>query len=164
MIEAQWFRCRLGSSHQREALPEGRDGGVDVLTGRCGNNYFLGAAGQVGRGFFAAGEETGAFQDNVYTQLAPRQFCGVLDGRDTNLFSVDNQAIGSVRHCALKTTMGRVVLQQVGQGRSVGEVVDSYNLNVGTYDEVAKGEAADAAKSVDCDLIHSEYKKTSKMG
>ena len=146
-----------------DSLVYAQNYGLDVV-GLCrgAEAHLLGAGLKVQLKLLFAGKDSGRLDHEVHTQLAPWKLCRVLDGGNANLFAVDDQAVWRMRNRALESAVCRVVLEQVRQGGGVGQVVDGYNLNVGTYDEVAKGEAADAAKSVDSDLIHSEYKKTSK--
>ena len=74
-------------------------------------------------------------------------------------------SLSSARHGALERAVVAVVLQQVGVGLGVGEIVegDDFDLAVGVaLLDGAEGDAADAAEAVDADanchmnlLVHS---------
>src|SRR6185295_17930748 len=64
--------------------------------------------------------------------------------------AVDGDAVGGVADLCLQTTQDGVVLQQVGRGRSVTQVVDSHDLDVRTLlQQRAEVVTTDAAKAVD---------------
>ncbi|OEV16744.1 hypothetical protein AN221_31565 [Streptomyces nanshensis] len=64
--------------------------------------------------------------------------------------TIDGDGVGGVADLCLETTQDGVVLQQVGRGRSVTQVVDSHDLDVRTLlEQRAEVVATDAAEAVD---------------
>ena len=129
--------------------------GFYAAFGRGRQRYFFGSCFQVLAQAFGIGEEAGGFNDYVNAQLAPRQLRGVFDGRYLNGFSVDDQAVFRVLHRSLELSVGGVVLQQMGQNLRFGEVVDGDYFQAVVGNQVAEGQAADAAKSIDGNFFHA---------
>ena len=124
------------------------EGAVDVLGG-SGDDDLLGATVEVGLGLLAVGEEAGGLHDDLDAQVAPGQVGGVALSEHLDVLAVDGDAILVVGDLAVETTKDRVVLEQVGQGLVVRQVVDGDNLDVGALLEGGTEEvAADPAEAV----------------
>src|SRR5690606_10352582 len=130
------------------------DGGVDILAARGGDDDFLGAALQVGRGLFLGGEEARAFQHHVHAQVAPGQLGRIAVGQHADAVAVDDHVVAVDLDRAGETAMRRIVAGEVGVRLGIAQVVDGHDLDVvllavfvvGTQDI-----AADAAVTVDGD-------------
>jgi len=110
--------------------------GLDVLLGELG-----------------LGEEAGRLDDDVDTQLAPREVGGVALREGLDRLAVDGDAVVVVADLGVEDAADRVVLQQVRQSLVVGEVVDRDDLKVCSLRESrAEVVASDAAEAVDTDL------------
>ena len=97
------------------------------------------------------GEEAGRLDDDVDAEVAPRQ---VRRGRARRATLMSLPSTTMARPLASTDSPSRpridVVLEQVGQRRGVGEVVDADDLDVGALSHCGPEEvAADAAESVD---------------
>ena len=124
------------------------EGAVDVLGGG-GDDNLLGTTVNVGLGLLAVGEEAGGLHDDLDAQVAPGQVGGVALSEHLDVLAVDGDAILVVGDLAVETTEDRVVLEQVGQGLVVRQVVDGDNLDVGALLEGGTEEvAADPAEAV----------------
>ena len=134
----------------------------DVLTlGRSGNDDLLGAGGDVALGFFSVGEQTGRLDDDLDAQLGPGELGGSLGGDNEDLLAVHDEhiVIGLVSRGllgadgAVKTTLGRVVLEQVGQivGRDDIAHRDDVERRAekALFHESAEHEAANATETID---------------
>ena len=122
---------------------------VGVLR-RRGDDDLLGARLEVQRGLVALGEEARALDDDVHAQVAPRQVGGVALGEHLHLFAVHVQVVVVRVHVPGIPAEDRVVLQQVGEGRGVGDVVDRDDLQVGlTEGRGPEDVAADPPEAVD---------------
>src|SRR5690625_2300372 len=127
------------------------EGGVHVLAGR-GDDDLLGTGVEVRLGGVTAGEATGGLDDDVGAELSPRELGRVLLGEHANRAATDGEVLLVVGDVLVEDAHDRVVLEQVGQRRVVGEVVDPDDLDVCTRVERGAEEAtADAAEAVDAD-------------
>src|SRR5215211_6795500 len=125
------------------------DGDVLVL-GRGRDDDLPGPALEVQGGVVALGEAAGGLDDHVDAEVAPGQLGRVLLGAGQDPLAADGDRLVVVAQLAVEAAEGRVVLEQVGQGPVVGEVVDGDDLDVlalGGPEVVA----ADAAEAVDPD-------------
>jgi hypothetical protein len=131
------------------------DGHVLVLR-RGGDDHLLGAALEVQRGAVPVGEAAGRLDHDVDAEVAPGELGGVALGEGADPGAVDRDRLVVVGDVAVEAPEGGVVLEQVGEGVVVGEVVDRHDLDVqvmlgdgggvpGRPEEVA----ADAAEAVD---------------
>ena len=103
----------------------------------------------MGLGLLAVGEEAGGLHDDLNAQVAPGQVGGVALSEHLDVLAVDGDAILVVGDLAVETTKDRVVLEQVGQGLVVRQIVDGDNLDVGALLEGGAEEvAADSAEAV----------------
>ena len=128
------------------------EGAVDVLAG-SGDDDLLGASLDVGLGLLAIGEESGGLDNDLSAELLPREVSGVALGKDLDGLAVNGDGVIVVADLTGETTHDGVVLQEVGQGLGVGEVVDGHDLEVSTlFGEGAEEVTANAAKPVDTNL------------
>src|SRR5699024_424306 len=125
------------------------EGGVLVLR-RGGDDDLLGATVDVGLGGLGVGEDAGGLDDDDDADLDQRQVLRVTLGPDGYALAVDGDGLVVVGHLGIELAHDRVVLEQVGEGLVVGQVVDRHNLNVGALrDDGAEEVAPDAAEAVD---------------
>ena len=95
------------------------DGG-QVVAGRSRDHNLLGTSLDVSRSLLLRSVETGALQNNVNIELAPRQLGSVGNSVDGNLLTInDDRVVGAVNSVlvltdlAAETTLSGVILQQV---------------------------------------------------
>lgn len=111
---------------------------------------FLAPCGDVLLGVGLLREDAGRLDDDVDTELAPRDVGGVALGKDLDAVAVDGDRVDGVRDLGLEAAEDGVVLQKVCGGRGVTEVVDSHDLDVCTLlKQRAEVVTPDAAKAVD---------------
>ena len=103
------------------------DGDIFV-PGRCGDDDAPGAALEVRRRLARIGEEAGRFDHELRTQLAPGDPGRVALGDDGHAPALDHDGVGLRPHLAREAPVVAVVLEQVGVGLRVGEVVDRHHL------------------------------------
>ena len=77
--------------------------------------------------------------DDLDTELLPGQIGGVALGADLDGLAVDDDAAVVVGHLTGEAAEDRVVLEQVGQGLVVRQVVDGDNLDIGALLEGQRG-------------------------
>ncbi len=123
----------------------------DVLVlGRRRDDDLLGAIGDVDLGLLGVGEQAGGLDDDVCAELAPLEVGGVAlrEGLE-GLAGRGDVGVGR-GHVTVEAAQDRVVLEQVGQGGVVGQVVDRDDLDVGAGRQGGAVEvAADAAEAID---------------
>src|SRR6266542_4331332 len=129
--------------HDRDVLALG--GGAD--------DDLLGTGLEMLLGLFALGEQAGGFDDDFRAELLPRQVGRVALGQDLDAVAVDHQALAVDLDMAVEPAQHRVVLQQVGQGLGLGDVVHRYEVELrsplpGRAEEVP----TDPSEAVDADL------------
>ena len=99
------------------------------------------------------GELAGGLDDDVDTEVLPGQLAGVLVGQDLDRPAVDDDRVVGRLNLALEAAEDGVVLEQVGQGLGVGDVVDRHELELGVARGGPEHVAADASETVDADLV-----------
>jgi hypothetical protein len=125
------------------------DGDVLVLRGR-GDDHLLRTALDVRLGLGRVGEEARGLHHDVDAQVAPGQGRGVLLGEDLQGLVADPDAVVGHRDVLGEPAEDRVVVEQVGHGGHVTEVVGGDDLDVGAHGVGGTVEvAADAAEAVD---------------
>ena len=101
----------------------------------------------------AISEESRGLDDDLGAKFFPGQVSGVALGKNLDGLAVNGDGVIVVTDLTGETTHDGVVLQEVGQGLGVGEVVDGDDLEVSTLlSEGAEKVAANAAKTVDTNL------------
>ena len=128
------------------------DGDVLVLGGSRDQDL-LGAGVQVGLGLGGVGEETGGLNDDVDAQLTPGKVRRIPLGEGLDLLAADLDGVIVVGDFFGEASEDGVVLQEMGEGLVVSEIVDGNHLEVSAgCDKCAEVVAADAAKAVDSNL------------
>ena len=74
----------------------------------------------MGPSVICTGEETGGLQYGIDPQVAPGQIGGVALGENANTLAIDDQLVCLGCDLAVKTTLGGIVFEQVGQRLGVG--------------------------------------------
>ena len=115
-------------------------------------------------GLFFRAVETGAFENNVNTDLAPRKIACFRHSVNGDLLAVyrdrtgsnnglavfsENRLLGSngVTHSNV-ITLGGIVLQEVSEHLRAGEVVDSNNFIAFSTEHLTECETTDTAETV----------------
>jgi hypothetical protein len=101
---------------------------VDVLA-RRGDQHPAGAGLEVQRGVVAGPEPTGRLDDQVDTDIGPRQGVRTALGERRDAVPADGQHIVLVSHFHTEAAERRVVLEQMREGAGVVQVVDRDHLN-----------------------------------
>ena len=103
---------------------------------RGGNNDFLGAAfgDVIDRAFdglaflvhavFLDREQAGGLDDDIHAQVTPRDRGGIGLFEGLDLLAVNDESIISNFNFSIEATIVRVVLEQVGHGLHVADVVE----------------------------------------
>ena len=130
------------------------DGGVDVLLARRRDDHFLRAAGQVEAGLGLAGEETGAFEDDIDAVLRPWNLRRIADGQHRDAVAIDHQMAAVDLDVLAERSVRGVMTRQIRIGLRIAQVIQRDDLDVGATRLVQRAQdvAADATISVDADL------------
>ncbi len=155
---------RFGS-RQHIVVDAEHDGRVDLALGRSRDDDFLGARCEVQVGAFAVAEHARRLDHDLAAQLAPRQFGRVALGEDRKAVAVDDQGVAVDFDGSGETAVDRVVLEQVGERRRVGQVVDADDVEVVVFafEDGAKDEPSDAAKAVDTEFDSHERSEGERL-
>ena len=130
----------VGADHER---------GNVVGFGRSGKHHAFGAGLEVHACLVAVEEDAGAFEHHVHLHIGPGQFKRVAYGKACDFLAVHGNAGGVGGYRAVETAVHGVVLEQVGEGFVVGQVVDGNDFDVCIFQQVAEREATNAAEAVD---------------
>ena len=104
-------------------------------------------------GLGGVGEEAGRLDHHVGTDFAPGQLARIALGVGHDLVAVDRDRLVVEADLTGEAMQDRVVLEQMGEGLVVGQIVDADNLYVGTGGgERPEVVATDPAESVDTNL------------
>ena len=126
------------------------DGRVELVLGRGGEDHPLGAGVDVLLERRLVREPAGRLEGDLDLQVLPGEGGRVLLGEGLDGLVADGDVVLAVSHLSVQATQDRVVLQQVGQSRVVGEVVHRHDLDVCARGLDGSEEvAADAAKAID---------------
>ena len=98
--------------------------------------------------FRALGEQSRGFDDQVDPQLFPGQFGGILDCHHLDLFLSNLDEAVSVSHIFRKNSENRVILQQMGQGLGIRDIIDRQDLDPRRKVRRAIKKSADPSKTV----------------
>ena len=82
-----------------------------------------------GRGF-AGSKESGRLQDDIDSELTPRQLGWITLRQHPNAVAIHDHVIAIDLHCPWETAVGRIVAGEVGVGVGVPKVVDRYDVDV----------------------------------
>src|SRR4051794_19928373 len=130
----------------------GQGGRVPPLGGRADPPFRAPRLEVLGR-LVAVREQPRRLDDDLGTELLPREAGRITFGQHLELVAVDRDAVGRRADFALVGTQHGVVLEQVREGRGVGDVVDRHEVEVcSALLRCSEEVAADPAESVDADL------------
>ena len=127
------------------------EGGVLPLR-RGGDDHALRARRDMLPGAVPVRVPAGGLDDDLDPQPAPRQIGGVLAREDLDLLAVHHDGVFLHLHGRLEAAVHGVVLQEVGQGLRVGDVVDGHDPERGILVRGAEEVAADPPEPVDADV------------
>jgi hypothetical protein len=99
-----------------------------------------------------AREDAGRLEHDIHTQRLPRKLCRILDRQNLEFVLVDGDGVGAGFDVRLQVAEDGVVLQQMGQRRSVGQIVDRDDIYAAVVHSGAHDVAADTAEPVDPDF------------
>ncbi len=142
MVRGGVVLVRVDAEDEGDVLVGGGGGDDDLLDGRA----------EVGLGLGGVGEEAGGLDDDLGADGGPVELGGVALGEDLDLLAVDGDEVVAVLDVVFEVAEDGVVLEQVGQGRGRGEVVDGDEVDLGVGEGGAEDVAADAAEAVDAYL------------
>jgi hypothetical protein len=125
-----------------------------ALGGRADDDL-LGACIDVALRFFFVGEEAGAFEDDVDAEVLPRKLLRIFHSEDFDVLAAhgDGRLLGADLG-RLERAVDAVVLEKVGEGFRVGEIVDGDDFDVGhlAFDERSQHAATDSPETIDTNL------------
>jgi len=112
----------------------------------------------MGRGLLLGGEDAGAFEHDLDTQLLVRQLGGVLDRRHLEGLVAGRDHVAIDGHFMGELAVHAVIAQQVRIGLDRTQIVDRHHFDVvaTAFDDGPENVAADAAKTIDCDAYGHE--------
>ena len=129
--------------------------GLEIISCGSRDDDLLGAGVDVRHGLLFRAVETGALENDVNTERAPRAVVGVLFGVDLDLLAVDDDRIlGSfygvkvLAELAAVGSLSGIVLEKVSEHCGSGEVVDGDYLIALCTEHLAECETADATETV----------------
>ena len=96
----------------------------DIIAARGGNHYLLRARSDMGLRFFFFGKKSGAFQNHVYAEFAPRQFFGIWIGKHFDFFAVYCDISVFQFRFSAKPALCAVVFEQVQQHICRRQIID----------------------------------------
>ena len=142
----------VDAQHDSQVLVGGRSGDDDLLHGRAEVSLGLGCVSKV----------AGGLNDDLCADGSPVQLGGILLGEDLDLLAIDGDEIFAGGDFIFQVAQDRVVLEQVGQRRGAGQVVDGNKIDLLIAKRGAQNIAANAAEAIDsnfnchlCVLLHS---------
>src|SRR5512141_1816962 len=133
-------------------LVDAHDEGRVLPLRRGGDDHALRARREMLPGAVPVSVPAGALDDDLDSQLLPRQIGGVLAREDLDLLAVHHDGVFLHLHGRLEAAVHGVVLQEVGQGLRVGDVVHGHDLERGILVRGAEEVAADPPEPVDADF------------
>src|SRR5271166_1908962 len=102
------------------------------------------------RGFFLRGEESGRFDHHLHAEILPWELGWVALGEDLERLAVHHNSGTFSANLLNQSAMNRVILQEVSQGRGIGDVVDGNNLKrILMLQGSAVKQSANSSKSID---------------
>jgi hypothetical protein len=100
----------------------------------------------------ALGEETGGFEYDFNAEIFPGQLRRILRRQNLELLTGDRDAVAAGLHVGLEVAEHRVVLEQVGEGGGIREVVDRDEIDISAAQRGTHDVAANSPEPVDPDL------------
>src|ERR1700694_3433142 len=95
-------------------------------------------------GVGSVGEPAGRLDDDLSSDGVPGQGSGIFFLENLNNLAIDRNTVGAGGDFVRQVAEDRVVLQQMGKGLRVGEIVYSYKVEVLVGERGAKNVASDA--------------------
>ena len=132
-----------------------RGGLVDepALHQALANGTIAGAGIDVLLAGFLSEEETGTFDHQIRTDVAPLQVGRITLGSQADLLAVNNQVVTVNCDITVEVTVDRVVLQHVGQIVRLQQVVDTNHFDIlEVFRNSTERHTTDTAKPVDTDF------------
>src|SRR5690242_7456961 len=115
---------------------------------RSTDNHFARPCAQMHRSFVARREEPGRLDHNLNTELLPWQLRRVALGEYSKRVAVEHNLITLGLNGMRQHAMHRVILEKMGEGGGIGDVVDGNYLQILLMQRRPKEHAANAAKAV----------------
>src|SRR5690606_30312435 len=109
---------------------------------------------EVATGVLARTHGSRRFDDDVDTQVSPRELGWVAFLAERDLVPVDDQSRAVGGDLPRVPTVDRVVLEQIRQAVEFGEVVDTHHLEAVVFQELLERAASDSAEAVDSHADH----------
>ena len=125
------------------------DGGIDGTFAGSSDHNLFGTGVEVGLALFLVAEYTSRFDHDVNSEVAPTEVgrIALRGGKDATAIDSDGFVIG--RNGTVELPMSGIVLQEIGQGSIVGEVVDLHDLNRRIVDQYTENQTSDASEAID---------------
>jgi hypothetical protein len=114
-----------------QVLVHADDDGDVLVLGRRRDDHLLRPGLHVYLGLLGVGEDTGRLDHHVRAQVTPGQLARVTLGERLERLSAHGDLVRGRLHLVRQPAQDAVVLEQVGEGRVVGEVVHTDQLDVG---------------------------------
>ena len=134
------------------SVVDAEDQGDVFVGGGSGDDDLLDGRAQVRLGLGRVGEVAGRLDDDLRADDSPVQLGGVALGPDLDLLAVDGDEVVAGGDFVLQVAQNRVVLEQMGQSRRAGQVVDGNKIDLRIAESGAQNVAANAAEAVDTNL------------
>ena len=122
--------------------------GFHIIAARSRNHNFARTGTDMGFRFGFIGKETGTFEDDVHTQLAPRQFFRIRIGKYFDFFAVNNNSVVFQFGRAFKAALSTVVFEEVQQHVCRSQVVNSNDFDTLGFFNLTQCQTTDTAKTI----------------
>ena len=119
--------------------------------GRRGDDDFLGAGAHMLGRVVPIGEQAGRLEHHVDAERFPGQLRRIAHRQHLELVAVDRNRVALCLDAGVEVAQNRVVLQQMREGRGVGQVVDRHEIDVLVAERGSHDIPADPAEPVDAD-------------
>jgi len=127
-------------------------GDVRIL-GRGADHHLPRALVQVKGCLRPFGEVPRALDHHIYVEIAPGQHLHIRGRKDLDSPALENQDVVGMGDLSRPHAVDAVVLQKMGKGGGVGEVIDGHHFEIGPFlDGGPQEQPPDAPKPVDGDL------------
>ena len=129
--------------------------GLEVVACGSRDNNLLCACVDVSHGLLLGAVEAGALKNNVNAKLAPRAVSSVLLSVDFKNLAINGDGISLVisnNGVTVITTLSGVVLEKMSEHRSLGKIVDSYDIVALCAEHLSESKTSDTAEAVNCNL------------
>src|SRR6266508_2707874 len=110
-------------------LVDPQDDREDIAFARRADDDLVGAGLQMQLGFLGLGEQAGRLDDDLDAEPGPRQIGRVFLGQHHDLIAIRHEAALARQDLARELPVRAVILEQVGHGRDVADVVDRDDID-----------------------------------